>query len=91
MKEYIFDTSDINNIDQLHAALADLLGFPEHYGRNLDALYDCLSGEIELPVKLIWTNYASTHARLGEDAALFLEVMEDFSLEEPDFKIVIQS
>ncbi len=90
MKEYIFDTSNVKNMDQLHAELAVLLGFPEHYGRNLDALYDCLSGEIELPVKIIWKTYTSTHSKLGENAALFLDVMEDFAQEEPDFQIVIK-
>ena len=29
--------------DDLHDALAEGLSFPSHYGRNLDALNDCLS------------------------------------------------
>ena len=28
----------------LHAALAEAFGFPASYGKNLDALVDCLSG-----------------------------------------------
>ena len=87
MREVIFDSEHIENMDQLHTELARCLDFPDHYGQNLDALYDCLSGEIELPVKLIWVHYGLTHSKLGEKAEDFLEVLEDFAQEEPDFLI----
>ena len=90
MKEIIFDSSHIQSIDQLHAELARSLDFPEHYGRNLDALYDCLNGEIALPLKFIWQNYRLTQLKLGKDAAKVLQVMEDFSDDEPDFIIEVE-
>jgi RNAse (barnase) inhibitor barstar len=51
-------------------ALGEALGFPEHYGRNLDALNDCLR---DLPgdVVLLWDGWA-TLAR--EDEATFAAV-----------------
>ncbi len=38
-------TVNCENLDKagLHRALQDALGFPEWYGGNLDALYDCLT------------------------------------------------
>ena len=89
MRGIVFDTAGVENMEGLHEALARLLHFPEHYGGNLDALYDCLSGEIALPVKIIWKNYRVTHASLGRDAASFLAVLEDFAREEPNFKIEV--
>lgn len=38
--------SDLSSAMELHTQLAKALNFPEWYGHNLDALYDCLS---ELP------------------------------------------
>ena len=40
----------------LHQALKNALSFPEWYGCNLDALYDCLT-EISQPIHLILTNF----------------------------------
>ena len=43
MKEIIIDGSAIFTSADLLDALADALSFPAHYGKNLDALYDCLT------------------------------------------------
>lgn len=90
MKEVVFDSKEIESMDQLHAELARSLDFPAHYGRNLDALYDCLAGEISLPLKIIWKNYRLAQSTLGKDIAEILKVMEDFSQEEPDFVVEIE-
>jgi len=44
MNEIIIDGSTIFTSPDLHEALSRALGFPDHYGKNLDALYDCLTG-----------------------------------------------
>ncbi|WP_458454554.1 barstar family protein [Methanobrevibacter sp.] len=38
--------------DEGHDYLMETLDFPEYYGKNLDALYDCLC-EIECEIELI--------------------------------------
>lgn len=43
MRICVLDGMEIEDRKQLHAVLADSLGFPEWYGRNLDALCDCLT------------------------------------------------
>ncbi|RXZ84880.1 barnase inhibitor [Paenibacillaceae bacterium] len=35
---------------ELHDQLSEKLGLPDWYGRNLDALWDVLSGWVELPL-----------------------------------------
>ena len=45
MRELVIDTGEIRNVGELHGLLSDALGFPDHYGRNLAALEDCL-GEV---------------------------------------------
>lgn len=51
MKEIQLHCETIQEKAQLHAALADALSFPDWYGKNLDALYDCLT-DLDDPVHL---------------------------------------
>ncbi|WP_306353430.1 barstar family protein [Flavobacterium sp. '19STA2R22 D10 B1'] len=43
MKKLKIDFRKINTEDQFHDTLSALFGFPDFYGRNGDALIDCLS------------------------------------------------
>lgn len=47
LNELAFET-----VEAFHDFIAEALGFPEYYGRNLDALSDCL-GDICHPVEVI--------------------------------------
>jgi len=38
-----FDFSEFESTEDLLGALADALDFPDWFGMNLDALYDCLT------------------------------------------------
>ena len=40
-----------------HIQIASALGFPDYYGRNLDALADCL-GDLTEPTVLLWDAWA---------------------------------
>ena len=41
------DLNEMETEQEVHAFLMEQLHFPEHYGKNLDALYDMLSSELE--------------------------------------------
>lgn len=43
MKHITIDCSSLRSPQEFHRALAEGLEFPEYYGSNLDALYDCLT------------------------------------------------
>ena len=42
-RRFIVDLAGIRSAARLHAALAEKLPLPEHYGRNLDAFHDVLT------------------------------------------------
>ena len=43
MKEITIDCTTVASMAEIHEILARELDFPEWYGRNLDALHDCLT------------------------------------------------
>ena len=54
--------------------LGEALALPEWWGRNLDALYDCLTGELGRPVRLELTGREAMEATdFGRRLLLVLE------------------
>lgn len=76
MKTCTLYGSRIRDWDALHTALAEGLGFPAWYGRNLDALYDLLTEAAE-PVTLTIYDWDSLAEALGEKAASLHRVLQD--------------
>ena len=76
MKTYIVNTKDCKSIDEVHIAIANVLNFPDYYGKNLDALSDCLD-EIDVPAKLNWVEFAETRKKLGKKIDEIAGVIEE--------------
>lgn len=53
MKTVILDCEKLLKKKQAHIYLAEVFDFPDYYGRNLDALFDCLTemGECTILLK----------------------------------------
>lgn len=56
MKQVVINFENIETRTQFYQVAARELSFPAHFGKNLDALWDVLSGEIELPVQVRFEN-----------------------------------
>ena len=89
MKECILACNAIHNREALHDALAESLCFPDYYGRNLDALADCLS-EIGEPTRLILRHWQILDDRLGDYAGKLVYVLHRASEENPMVRIELE-
>ena len=58
MREVILDCAALTDRETLHETLERELGFPSWYGRNLDALHDCLT-DLHEPVQITLQNLDS--------------------------------
>ncbi|WP_353856192.1 barstar family protein [Bacillus sp. Bos-x628] len=77
--------------EDLHEQLKATLHLPDHYGKNLDALWDCLTGEIELPVQLIWEDFLVSKEYLGEYADTLQKLFKEAEMElRGQFQFTIQ-
>ena len=74
MRKLILDGKKMINRDVLHDTFAEELHFPEWYGRNLDALFDCLT-EIQEETEIWLCNKEAMDANLGNYAGVMVKVL----------------
>ncbi len=78
MKHIMIDCAALSARASLHRVMALELDFPEWYGGNLDALYDCLT-DLDAHVYLVLRGL-DAH---GEYGRAFRETVEDAARENP--------
>ena len=81
MKIIIIDAEKLTYKTAAHEYLADSMSFPDYYGKNLDALADCLS-ELPKNTAVIFKN--ATNA--GKYAEPIFEVFDEIM--KRDFRII---
>ena len=84
MKHITIDCTLIPDKATLHQALAQALNFPDYYGNNLDALYDCLT-DIREDTTLALRHFNSMDSFRGG----FLAVLEEAEQENPHLIVTI--
>lgn len=70
----ILDGKKIENREMLHDLLIDSLGLPEWYGRNLDALYDCLT-DVSEEMEIQFLHTGEMEERLGSYAVSLMKAV----------------
>jgi ribonuclease inhibitor len=86
----ILNGSEIGSLDDLYTHLAQQLDFPEHFGRNLDALWDLLSTDVEGPFEIVWKRAEDSRKALGADFARVLKLFADLESERSDFRLKVE-
>ncbi|WP_461378295.1 barstar family protein [Cloacibacterium normanense] len=77
MMEVYIDFLEIGDYEDFYAQLKEKLTLPEHFGDNLDALFDVITGEIEMPLHLEFVNMSVEQLEIFEDLLTTLEDAED--------------
>lgn len=86
MTGIIIDGSEFKTEQEFHKLIKLKLDLPNYYGENLDALWDCLTGGVELPASITWINFESSLMFLGTNAISIASVFEDAALELAEFE-----
>lgn len=89
MRICILDGNKLTNRELLHNTLAESLSFPNWYGRNLDALYDCLTDfHEEAEIRIL--HEASLKENLGNYALLLLKVLQEAARANPRIRLTAE-
>ena len=62
----VIEGRSIGSAHDIHASLKSQLGFPDHYGHNASALFDCLSRDVERPIHIVWRDAFESWRVLGD-------------------------
>lgn len=82
MKTVYIDFTDIGDYEDFYAQLKEKIQLPEHFGDNLDALSDTITGELEMPLHIEFVNMTVDQLEIFED---LLTTLEDAEEEVEDF------
>jgi ribonuclease inhibitor len=78
------------SIDAVYAILERDLALPRHFGRNLDALYDALAGDVEGPFAITLVDAKSLEAALGAKGKALTRLLRAVAKARRDAKIAIK-
>lgn len=81
-KEVYIDFSIIDNYEDFYAQLKEKFPLPDYFGENLDALFDVISGDSEMPLHIEFVNMNLMQL---ENFEALLETMEDLEEEVEGF------
>ena len=76
MKRIELDFKDLFTPRQIHEYIAEKLDFPDYYGKNLDALYDCRTDICE-DTHVVIRNYDILDYRENKIINTFLDAAEE--------------
>ncbi|RMZ59411.1 barnase inhibitor [Chryseobacterium nematophagum] len=77
MKTIYIDFTEIGDYDDFYTQLKEKISLPDHFGDNLDALYDIITGDVEMPLHLEFVNMTVDQLEVFEDLLTTLEDAEE--------------
>ena len=89
IKSCTLNGNAIRSLDDFYDRISTLKDMLEHFGRNLDALRDVLSTDIEGPFEIIWKKAETSKKLMGKDFDRVVKLLRDMEEERPDFKLKI--
>lgn len=79
------------SLDTVYDIFARDLALPAHFGRNLDALYDALTGDVEGPFEIVVADAKALEASLGAKGKALLKLLRDVAKARGDATIDLRS
>ncbi|AHD05695.1 barnase inhibitor [Paenibacillus larvae subsp. pulvifaciens] len=90
LHDILLDGRKIGNLGQLHTVLKEALELPDYYGNNLDALWDCLTGYVAMPLTIRWVHFQESEKKLGDHSRLLLQLFRDAEEELEGFQLLLE-
>ncbi|WP_164462065.1 barstar family protein [Bacillus sp. FJAT-42376] len=90
MTELVVNGKNLQTVKEIHQFFKTGLSFPDFYGENLDALYDCLLDYAMPPMVIKWVHFDESLKNLGDQANKLADVLMEASEEVSGLKVIIE-
>ena len=74
---YTIDFSSVKHYLEIHAIIQKALDFPDYYGRNLEALWDCLRDMVGEPIHIEIVGLEVIEEQFGDYASKLIETFRE--------------
>ena len=88
--KYLIDLKSISTLYQLHEYLKQIFSLPEHYGMNMDALWDCLLYAFDELVVIELLNTAAVPDSLANSVKILSSLLKRLEMEDENVTVVIE-
>jgi RNAse (barnase) inhibitor barstar len=78
-------------LGELHKVIKEGFGFPDYYGENWSALWDCLRYYCNSQLKVEIMGVSSLNRDFDESVQVMLEIFNDVHAESPNIEFVLIS
>jgi ribonuclease inhibitor len=87
--EVLIDVSGVRTVEALHDLLAEKFSFSDHYGRNWDAFWDCITDpeQSQMPSLLRVSGWPALNQFLAPEARLLRECLDELSRVRPECRV----
>lgn len=82
-KVYTLDFTKVNHFLEVQHIIKDSLNFPEYYGYNWDAFWDCLHDLEDYPMRIKIIGLEELSLRYSDMADKLLEILKKFKYQYP--------
>ena len=76
--KYIIDFKNVKDRYDMFEIISTVMEFPDYFGNNWDAFWDCITDMANLEIKIDVLNFDVLKKVSEKDSAIFIELMTDF-------------
>lgn len=78
IKKYTIDFTNVNHYLEMHAVIWHAFEFPEYYGCNWDAFWDCLSEMYGDPVHIEIIGLDVIERKFDDSASIMIKILKKY-------------
>ena len=82
---YTIDFTNIKHYIDVHITIKEALDFPDYYGCNWDAFWDCLTDMLGDPIHIEIIGIEVLRKKFDDEADILIEILREFKNDDEDY------